>query len=85
VEAFHLQSWWFPFDIALQCSDKLLRDLAGNAFEASCCSASLLVTLATLSSGSFLRFTGPPARPLIASDKEDEEFDNDWDCIWNVV
>lgn len=43
VESLRLQSLWFDADAVGPFGDSLLRDLAGNAFEGSCCAASVLV------------------------------------------
>ena len=56
VEALRLQSFFHPDPGRLLAfDDRLLRDLAGNAFEASCCAASLLVVLLVLSRGAEAR------------------------------
>jgi len=56
VESLRLQSLFFADDRALkQFSNGLLNDLAGNAFEASCCAASALVCCLVLSHGAAAR------------------------------
>jgi hypothetical protein len=39
VEALRLQGLWYDRGVTSQFKDELLRSLAGNAFEASCCAA----------------------------------------------
>ena len=51
VEQMRLQSLWFDLDTLAKFENPLLGDLAGNAFEVSCCSAVLFSALLLLSSG----------------------------------
>ena len=52
VEALRVHSLEFPSDRLAQVKDAALQDLAGNAFEAGCCLASIVSTLACLASAS---------------------------------
>ena len=51
VEQMRLQSLWFDLDTLAKFDNGLLGDLAGNAFEVSCCSAVFFSALLLLSAG----------------------------------
>ena len=85
-EAFNFQSLWFPNPELLDsCGDQLLADLAGNAFEGSCCAAALLVTLGVLAHGANSRHP-TLATPLKETDQADDADasgdDFSLDAIW---
>ena len=49
TEAMHLQSLWFEDEILSRFDNRFLCDLAGNAFEASCCSSVIFCGLLLVS------------------------------------
>jgi hypothetical protein len=60
-EALRLQGLFYPSPERLNIfEDKFLRDLAGNAFEASCCAAALFIVCVVLSRGASAGHRGEP-------------------------
>ena len=84
VEEMHLQSLWFPPDVEIGVSDCTLRSLAGNAFETSCASATVLCGLLLLSGQRRHSAIGPPPEPC-ASLQKDIDSDSSDDDVAHVM
>ena len=84
IEEMHLQSLWFPDQVLSQFDNNLLCNLAGNAFEVSCCAAVVFAGLLILVSG--VQASEPlPLALTAASQNEDGDNDEDVDglrAVW---
>jgi site-specific DNA-cytosine methylase len=93
VELLRLQSIFFPQELQLTAfDDSLLKSLAGNAFEGSCCAATLFAASILVSKGSAARHSAckpampaEPAEHLATGSLESgmHESHSDLDEIWH--
>ena len=93
VELLRLQSIFFPQELQLIAfDDSLLKSLAGNAFEGSCCAATLFAASILVSRGSAARHSAckpamqaGPAEQLATGSTENGKSDSDsgLDEIWH--
>jgi len=83
LESFYLQGIAYDQRVLSKFPSSTLQDLAGNAFETSCCLASIVVACLMLSCGASARTVGAPAYALMApgvgSDTPESGSDSDLD------
>lgn len=64
IECLHLQGIHFPRSLLQKFPSRLIQDLAGNAFETSCCLATIVASSVLLSTGAAAGIAGCPRPPL---------------------
>jgi hypothetical protein len=88
LESLWLQSLPFTKEDVAGFPETLLRDLSGNAFEASCCAAALfmqLVFISSVSSRSNIQVPGMRKSPSVASGPDQDDLDVDDSASWSDV